>query len=349
MHMNHRVSIIIPVYNVERYLDLCLDSVTKQTYLNIEIILVNDGSTDRSGEICDEWSKKDNRIKVLHKQNEGLNMARKSGYDISTGEFILFLDSDDVLAQSCIQKSLSMCVENNAEVCIFQHIEFVDSDKIDFTYKTSSSSEVKILTAPQEILEYALFGVKNIKNVYHMTAWGKLFSRACVDKIDWSIANYRVYEDNFWTPQALIAASKIILDQSVLMFYRKNPLNISALSVRTVGNSINGRVVGYLELVSEIEKFYKDIIDRLSDHDIDELLENYIFDINFAKMDTLIRNSGLCQENNLNYCIPIWNELLKRYTDKDIKINELSTTRVERTHGKKRKSGILASIKKKRS
>ena len=90
-----KVSIIIPVYNVAPYLDRCVQSACNQTYRNIEIILVDDGSTDESGEMCDRWAEKDSRVRVVHKKNGGLSDARNTGLDIAHGKYILFLDSDD--------------------------------------------------------------------------------------------------------------------------------------------------------------------------------------------------------------------------------------------------------------
>ncbi|MDE5907443.1 MAG: glycosyltransferase [Lachnospiraceae bacterium] len=100
------ISIIIPVYNVESYLDRCIESVLKQTYSNIEIILVDDGSTDRCGEICDTYEKRDERIRVVHKENGGLSSARNSGLEIACGEYIGFVDSDDYIAEDMYQTML---------------------------------------------------------------------------------------------------------------------------------------------------------------------------------------------------------------------------------------------------
>ena len=91
------ISIIVPVYNVERYLVKCLDSIVNQTYQNLQIILIEDGSSDNSGKICDDYSKKDQRISVIHKRNEGLSAARNEGLDIAEGEYIGFVDSDDYI------------------------------------------------------------------------------------------------------------------------------------------------------------------------------------------------------------------------------------------------------------
>ena len=94
---NVMLSIIVPVYNVEKYIGKCIESIVNQTYKDLEIILVDDGSTDNSGKICDEWARKDKRIKVIHKKNGGLSDARNAGLDICTGDYIGFVDSDDYI------------------------------------------------------------------------------------------------------------------------------------------------------------------------------------------------------------------------------------------------------------
>lgn len=101
--MNELISVVIPIYNVENYIDKCIETVIKQTYKNIEIILVDDGSTDNSGYKCEEWKKKDNRIVVLHKENGGLSSARNAGIDVAKGKYISFIDSDDYVDYSMIE------------------------------------------------------------------------------------------------------------------------------------------------------------------------------------------------------------------------------------------------------
>lgn len=102
--MNELVSIVVPIYNVEKYIDRCLETIVKQTYQNLEIILVDDGSTDLSGEKCDLWKKKDNRIIVIHKENGGLSSARNAGINIANGKYISFVDSDDFLELTMIEE-----------------------------------------------------------------------------------------------------------------------------------------------------------------------------------------------------------------------------------------------------
>ena len=112
------ISVIVPVFNVEKYLERCVETIVNQTYKNLEIILVNDGSTDNSGELCDELAKKDNRIKVVHKENGGLSDARNTGERESTGEYIIFIDSDDYIHHEMLNTLYTQIVEKNADVSI---------------------------------------------------------------------------------------------------------------------------------------------------------------------------------------------------------------------------------------
>ena len=118
MNEEIKCSIILPIYNVERFLDTCLDTVSQQTHRNLEIILVDDGSTDHSGSIADEYAKKDERAKVIHKQNEGVSSARNAGLDIATGEYICFADSDDILEKDYVEYLLNLCLKNKSEISL---------------------------------------------------------------------------------------------------------------------------------------------------------------------------------------------------------------------------------------
>ena len=115
-----KVSIIIPVYNVEKFIKRCINSALSQTYLNTEIILIDDGSTDNSGKICDDAAKRDCRIRVLHQENSGLSSARNVGIELATGDALFFLDSDDYISCDCISKCVKMLNENSADIAIMQ-------------------------------------------------------------------------------------------------------------------------------------------------------------------------------------------------------------------------------------
>ena len=142
--MEELVSIIVPVYNVEDYLTECIESAIKQTYHNLEIILVDDGSTDTSGKICDMYACKDDRIKVFHKQNGGLSDARNTGIEKATGEYIYFLDSDDMLPTGAIEKMLNACVQEDADMAIAGVEKFVDDKLPQSSEKIEAESDTTL-------------------------------------------------------------------------------------------------------------------------------------------------------------------------------------------------------------
>ncbi|WP_330623213.1 glycosyltransferase family 2 protein [Kineothrix sp. MSJ-39] len=115
------ISIIVPVYNVEKYLARCIDSILKQSYSNLEIILIDDGSTDTSGTICDQYTMKDQRIRVVHKKNEGLGYARNSGIELANGKYITFIDSDDYIGEKHIEKMYNLIINTNTDTCLAGH------------------------------------------------------------------------------------------------------------------------------------------------------------------------------------------------------------------------------------
>ena len=110
--MESLISVVVPVYCVEEWLEGCIESILRQTYTNIELILVDDGSPDRCGEICDEYARIDKRVKVVHKENGGASSARNTGIDMATGEYLVFVDSDDILTETCIE-TLYSGIQNN--------------------------------------------------------------------------------------------------------------------------------------------------------------------------------------------------------------------------------------------
>ena len=128
-----KVSVIVPVYKVEKYLKTCINSIRNQTYTDIEIILVDDGSPDMCGKICDEFKREDNRIVVVHKTNEGLGRARNSGLDVASGEFICFVDSDDWLVESAIEKWVYYVNKHNADIVMCNFDKVNDNGECLFT------------------------------------------------------------------------------------------------------------------------------------------------------------------------------------------------------------------------
>lgn len=128
MENSVKVSVVIPVYNVEKYLNECVDSVLNQTYSSYEIILVDDGSTDSSGSICDSYVIKDSRIRVFHKANGGLSSARNAGLEIAVGKYVYFLDSDDYISDQTLEKLVEVAEKDNSDIVFFDAVSFADAE-----------------------------------------------------------------------------------------------------------------------------------------------------------------------------------------------------------------------------
>lgn len=160
------VSVIVPVYNVENYLKKCINSIINQTYKNLEIILVDDGSTDKSGKICDEYKLKDKRIKVIHKDNGGLSDARNFGLDVATGEYITFVDSDDFINSKMIEDFYNAIIKFNCDIVFGKTKNYSNYEQREESLKRCIDSA--ILKTKEECL-------KNINiNIYN-TAYPKLY------------------------------------------------------------------------------------------------------------------------------------------------------------------------------
>ncbi|WP_295090351.1 glycosyltransferase family 2 protein [Ruminococcus sp.] len=174
-----KVSIIVPVYNIpEKALRDCLESTLKQTMKEIEVIVVDDGSTDKSGRICDEYAARDNRVKVIHKKNGGLSAARNTGYRVAKGEWITFLDSDDWIDPTTCMETYQLGMEKNVEVVIFGTIQEFEHYKNPFRYhfqdkQVFRNADCKTLQC--EILDFT----GNIA-----TAWAKLIRKSVLEKYD---------------------------------------------------------------------------------------------------------------------------------------------------------------------
>lgn len=172
--MNKKVSIILPIYNVEDYLEKCVESVRNQTYDNLEIILVDDGAKDSSPQICDKLAKEDNRIKVIHKANGGLSSARNAGYEAATGEYLMYIDSDDKVKENIVSKCMEAMERDGSDIVIYGYEKVDESDNI-----------LEICTwgdkvfNHDEMVEYLYEGITQMSFGY---AWNKLYRKAILDE-----------------------------------------------------------------------------------------------------------------------------------------------------------------------
>lgn len=197
------ISVIIPIYNVESYLVQCVDSVRNQTYKEIEIILVNDGSPDNSPAICDEYAQKDNRVKVIHKENGGLSDARNEGLKKATGDFVVFLDSDDYwLDQDFLESIFTDRTLYLSDLILFKHVPFIEGDII---HRRSDCSLSKInVMNKTEALNYLIYN-----DLFSISAWSKIVRRSILLDNDIIFEKGRLSEDLDWSFRLLLAVRSI--------------------------------------------------------------------------------------------------------------------------------------------
>jgi glycosyltransferase involved in cell wall biosynthesis len=246
------VSVIIPVYNVEKYLRKCLDSAINQTYNNIEIILVDDGSADNSGKICDEYAQNDSRVKVIHQKNAGLNMARATGFEKSHGRWITFLDSDDIFALDNVEASIRGAIQWGVGCVRYRFFGFKTTN--DLKNIPVDSFPRLVLTSKRDIFLTQIAGLPGVSDYLSMTVWGGFYRRDFIEKIDWKKSNYRINEDNFWSLQLCDHIENELIMADRLYFYRRS--DDTSLSLKLNGNSFNGTPVGFLETTDRIGKAY---------------------------------------------------------------------------------------------
>lgn len=176
--MNDKISIIIPIYNVKKYINKCIESIINQTYKNLEIILVDDGSTDGSGKICDEFKKEDNRIVVIHKKNEGVSSARNEGLKIATGDYIGFIDADDFIEKDMYLKMINRIKKDNTKMTICNAYLEDENGVQTKNFKSDSQNIIDSYELMHRIME---------DYVFQGYMWNKLYARSLIynDKNDY--------------------------------------------------------------------------------------------------------------------------------------------------------------------
>ncbi len=183
---NPLISVIVPVYMVEQYLSRCVDSILAQTYTNLEIFLVDDGSRDNCGKICDEYAEKDSRIIVIHKENGGLSDARNVAIDVMNGEYVTFIDSDDFVSPYYVENLYCALHDTGADMSASWHKNYYDGDRVPDFSQNVCGSAVKLTSA--EFLERMLY-----QDRVETCAWGKLYKSELFDGVRYPVG--KLYED----------------------------------------------------------------------------------------------------------------------------------------------------------
>ena len=230
---NELVSIVVPVYNVEKYLEECVSSITRQTYSNLEIILVNDGSSDNCPKICETWKKKDNRIKVIHKENAGLGMARNTGIDHATGQYICFFDSDDYIRVDTIEKCYQEITKESADVALFGYSRADGSGNIvrraiPYTDERVYSGEV----VQSEFLPELISGKPQTRTKNHlwMSACMAMYSMELIGRANWQFVSERkiIAEDAYSLLLLYKHVKKVVVIPQAFYVYRKNEQSLTS-------------------------------------------------------------------------------------------------------------------------
>lgn len=240
--MNDLISIVVPVYKVEDYLSRCIDSILKQTYPYYELILVNDGSPDKCGEICNKYAITDDRIKVIHKQNGGLSDARNAGLASSTGKYVTFIDSDDWVHEQYLEILSDLIESRDADISVCNFLR-TSSEKI--------APNIENITVYEYSNIDALNKLTGELYVQMVIACGKLYKLELFDKIWFPVG--KVHEDEFTTYKLLYKANKVVYTIEQLLYYWQRDDSIMG-----VGFNIKNRLHA-IEALEERAEFFDNI------------------------------------------------------------------------------------------
>ena len=198
--MKELVSVIVPVYNMEKYVDECIYSIVGQSYPDLEILIVDDGSVDSSGTICDRWARKDSRIKVIHQSNQGLSGARNTAINICTGQWITFVDSDDVIERDYVTVLLGLAKKYKVKIsqCFSEKIQYIGAEETD--------TEERVLGSVQFLLS----------EKYQTMAWGKIYKREVFETARYPYG--KIHEDVALTYRLVYEAEYVAYTTKKLYF-----------------------------------------------------------------------------------------------------------------------------------
>lgn len=240
-----KISVIVPVYNVENYINRCIDSIINQTFTDLEIILINDGSLDNSGKICDEYLEIDERIKVVHKENGGLSSARNSGLELATGEFIGFVDSDDYIKNDMYEQLLVACNINSADISMCGRYNVSEIGELNQLFSLDRQEIWSSKVAIENLLTW---------NNIDSSVCDKLFYHKLFDHIRFPLGKYN--EDIFVMVKILFEANKIVhIGLSKYYYYhRSNSITTEKFSEKKLD-----LLEASSQVVNFVEEYYPEI------------------------------------------------------------------------------------------
>ena len=223
-----KFSVIVPIYKVEKYIRECIESVMNQTYSNWELILVDDGSTDKSGDICEKYAAKDERVKVIHQKNGGAANARNHGLDMATGEYICFIDSDDKIENNYVDKLLNAIKESQSDVAVCSFKQWYKNktpDSIGFKNKEYSSKDYI-----RKFLSDWTCGL----------IWNKMFDKKTLEGVRFE-ERHKI-DDEFFTYQAILKAEKVVVFDESLYWYRMRKSGVMLSGIQYQAQMLKDRL-----------------------------------------------------------------------------------------------------------
>lgn len=222
--MKDLISIIVPVYNVESYLERCVDSICNQTYKDLQILLIDDGSTDKSGRICDALERKDKRIEVYHKKNGGLSDARNFGLKHARGKYVTFIDSDDIVSTKMIKKLYELIRQHNSDISICDPIHIFSNDYDQYKFEDSQYIQFLTNTAALNMMFY--------QKDFLVSAWGKMYKKDLFKDIEFPVG--MLFEDSAIMYKLFSLCQSIVYSKAKYYGYvhRENSITTQTFSKR---------------------------------------------------------------------------------------------------------------------
>lgn len=268
---DNMISVIVPVYNVEKYLKKCIDSLINQTYSNLEIILINDGSTDNSGIICDKYMSIDQRIKVIHQQNKGVSAARNAGLKIARGDYITFVDSDDWLENNAYSVLVADIQDNSADAVFCGYKIFDEFEELLRIVSPQKQGIVKMAEALYQIL-----GMKKKMDYYGTAPWNKLIRKDYIVNLLFD-EKLNELEDGLFLVEAIQRCTTVYLESDPLINYRIRKNSIS--HKEGISRAHVDKIIAYEEIKGKIvqnKKLYNIVNSCMFNYAVRMLSEAYI-------------------------------------------------------------------------
>lgn len=278
--MNDLISIIVPVYNVEKFLQRCIDSILDQSYKYFELILVNDGSTDNSLSICCQYELKDSRIKVINKKNGGLSDARNIGIDIANGKYICFIDSDDYVHNSYLEHMYKTMIEQDVDmvVCGYEPVSISEQKNINEIF----DCHIKILNQIQSVDR--IYSNIPYESLVIIVAWNKLYKKSIFDNLKYPYG--KTSEDNFIVIDVIKKCNKIAICEAKLYYYclSENSITRSAYSKK------NFDLLDALEnRISKLDQYGNQILKKHCTYYLSQIFNDY-FRTNDKSLKKTLKN-----------------------------------------------------------